>query len=97
MGLLLRKPQQLPPNQSVQVKTNTQPQVPETKGRTLEEMDEIFGSGDTSFAAADLARKERIERDIGLTALLNGDLTGGSGDDQKVGSGAESQEFVEKR
>lgn len=60
-------------------------------------MDELFGSGDTRFAADDLARKERIERDIGLTALLNGgEMTGDSGDD-KTGSGQESHEFVEKR
>ncbi|WPH01343.1 Quinate permease [Acrodontium crateriforme] len=45
--------------------------VPETKGRTLEEMDELFG--EVSFAAADLNTKARIERDIGLTALLEGD------------------------
>lgn len=45
--------------------------VPETKGRTLEEMDELFG--EVGFAAADHARKERIERDIGLFALLNGE------------------------
>lgn len=44
--------------------------VPETKGRTLEEMDELFG--EVGFAAADSQRKEKIERDIGLTALLNG-------------------------
>lgn len=45
--------------------------VPETKGRTLEEMDEIFGS--TGIAADDTARKARIEREIGLLALLGGD------------------------
>ncbi|KAL3477051.1 general substrate transporter [Aspergillus californicus] len=44
--------------------------VPETKGRTLEEMDEIFGS--VGLAQADAERKERIEREIGLTALLEG-------------------------
>jgi hypothetical protein len=42
--------------------------VPETKGRTLEEMDELFG--EVGFAHADLATKARIEREIGLTALL---------------------------
>ncbi|KAI7395149.1 hypothetical protein KC336_g15961, partial [Hortaea werneckii] len=41
---------------------------PETKGRTLEEMDELFGSG--GFAQRDLEMKNRIEREIGLTALL---------------------------
>jgi hypothetical protein len=33
-------------------------------------MDEIFGS--VGFASDDLARKQKIEDDIGLTALLNG-------------------------
>ncbi|OKL61033.1 hypothetical protein UA08_03283 [Talaromyces atroroseus] len=42
--------------------------VPETKGRTLEEMDEIFGS--TGIAAEDAVTKLRIEREIGLLALL---------------------------
>lgn len=68
-------------------------QVPETKGRTLEEMDELFGSGNARFAAEDLARKERIEREVGLTALLSGDDSGFEG---KSDSGAEGHEFVEK-
>ena len=34
-------------------------------------MDELFG--EVGFAQADLARKEQIENDVGLTALLNGD------------------------
>ncbi|PLB35390.1 putative MFS monosaccharide transporter [Aspergillus candidus] len=42
--------------------------VPETKGRTLEEMDELFGSG--GVAAEDAALKHRIESEIGLLALL---------------------------
>ncbi|CAI7636968.1 unnamed protein product [Penicillium viridicatum] len=42
--------------------------VPETKGRTLEEMDELFGS--VGLAAADSGRKQRIEREIGLLALV---------------------------
>jgi len=42
--------------------------VPETKGRTLEEMDELFGT--TGLAAADSERKRHIEREIGLLALL---------------------------
>jgi len=42
--------------------------VPETKGRTLEEMDELFG--EAGFAEADRALKQRIEREIGLTALI---------------------------
>lgn len=97
MGVLLRKQQQLSLIILWSKRLTSDSQVPETKGRTLEEMDEIFGSGEARFAAEDAARKERIENDIGLTALLNGDLTGGSGDDKKTGSGAESQEFVEKR
>lgn len=34
-------------------------------------MDELFG--EVGFAAADRERKEKIEADIGLTALLNGE------------------------
>lgn len=45
--------------------------VPETKGRTLEEMDELFGTA--GLSQADTDRKAKIERDIGLTALLNGE------------------------
>jgi hypothetical protein len=60
-------------------------------------MDEIFGNGgEARFAAEDAARKDRIERDIGLTAILHGDSAVGSGDD-KIGSGTESHEFAEKR
>lgn len=44
--------------------------VPETKGRTLEEMDEVFGAN--GVAAGDQALKRRIERDIGLFELLEG-------------------------
>ena len=40
--------------------------VPETKGLSLEEMDEVFGS--VGLAAADQARQEEINRAIGLTA-----------------------------
>lgn len=58
--------------------------VPETKGRTLEEMDELFG--EVGFAAADHARKERIEREIGLTALLNGEDVSVDLHDEKAGS-----------
>lgn len=42
--------------------------VPETKGRTLEEMDELFGSH--GMAVEDEARKRQIEREIGLLALI---------------------------
>ncbi|KAJ5618651.1 hypothetical protein N7528_006762 [Penicillium herquei] len=47
--------------------------VPETMGRTLEEMDEIFGS--TGLAAADAERKHRIESEIGLLALVGVEST----------------------
>ncbi|KAJ5735754.1 uncharacterized protein N7483_000879 [Penicillium malachiteum] len=42
--------------------------VPETRGRTLEEMDELFGT--TAFAAEDQTLRVRIEQEIGLLALL---------------------------
>ncbi|KAF7712316.1 MFS-type Sugar/inositol transporter [Penicillium ucsense] len=62
--------------------------VPETKGRTLEEMDELFGA--TGMAIADEERKSRIEREIGLLALLGADdspepmMHSPLGDDAKV-------------
>ena len=68
--------------------------VPETNGRTLEEMDELFG--EVGFAQADIETKARIEREIGLTALLGVDgpvfdrLNGKTGD-------AGSEELVEKK
>merc|ERR1711939_237868 len=70
--------------------------VPETKGRTLEEMDELFG--DIGFAQADQARKEKIENDIGLTALLNGSESGAAKGlpDGKGESEHHNGEFVEK-
>lgn len=42
--------------------------VPETKNKTLEEMDRVFGSHTSHDDIADLAR---IQQDIGLTALLS--------------------------
>ncbi|KAI7288060.1 hypothetical protein KC345_g265 [Hortaea werneckii] len=73
--------------------------VPETKGRTLEEMDEIFG--DAGLAHADNERKEKIERDIGLTALLGGDEHAASLPDEKNTSGSDSEqghgEFVDSQ
>ncbi|RWA09080.1 hypothetical protein EKO27_g6004, partial [Xylaria grammica] len=44
--------------------------VPETKRLTLEEMDVIFGSEGT--AQADFERMEEINREIGLTAMIQG-------------------------
>lgn len=61
--------------------------VPETKGRTLEEMDEIFGS--TGIAAEDSIRKARIEREIGLLALL--------GDDSEPSEEDKSQDGVHEK
>lgn len=58
--------------------------VPETKGRTLEEMDELFGSGGT--ARADEALKRQIEHEIGLLALL------GEEPSEKIGEKKLSQE-----
>lgn len=49
--------------------------VPETKGRTLEEMDELFGS--EGMAVEDETRKRQIEREIGLLALLGEEPEGG--------------------
>lgn len=43
--------------------------VPETKGLTLEEMDEVFGSG--GIAAADLERQQAIWKRVGLDAYMN--------------------------
>ncbi|KAF8304939.1 general substrate transporter [Clavulina sp. PMI_390] len=40
--------------------------VPETKGYTLEEMDEIFGAGGTGRASEDQARLAEIQRRLGL-------------------------------
>lgn len=45
--------------------------VPETKGLTLEEMDEVFGV--TGYAVEDAKLKEQIDREIGLLALLGVD------------------------
>ncbi|ROT42606.1 general substrate transporter [Sodiomyces alkalinus F11] len=59
--------------------------LPETKRLTLEEMDTVFGSEGT--AAADVERMDEINREIGLTALLNG-----LGGDQDASSHAGSEE-----
>jgi hypothetical protein len=73
--------------------------VPETKGRTLEEMDEIFG--EVGFARDDLERKARIEREIGLTALLDGtDGPNGGGvfqGERGVGDAVEGEKKVEEK
>ncbi|KAI0099992.1 general substrate transporter [Hypoxylon sp. NC0597] len=54
--------------------------VPETKRLTLEEMDVIFGS--EGAAQADFERMEEINREIGLTAMLQG--LGGISSNQDV-------------
>ncbi|KAL2218453.1 hypothetical protein M432DRAFT_528992, partial [Thermoascus aurantiacus ATCC 26904] len=58
--------------------------VPETKGRTLEEMDKLFGA--TGMAAEDAKLKERIKREIGLLALLGEETPdqGSEDDDEKA-------------
>lgn len=40
--------------------------VPETKDKTLEELDVYFGGDGTTLAAEDRARMERINRELGL-------------------------------
>ncbi|KAJ5948963.1 hypothetical protein N7454_002270 [Penicillium verhagenii] len=60
--------------------------VPETRGRTLEEMDEIFGA--TSFAASDEELRVRIEQAIGLYALL------GVGEGESVESQKAKSEYA---
>ncbi|KAJ5101369.1 hypothetical protein NUU61_003591 [Penicillium alfredii] len=65
--------------------------VPETKGRTLEEMDELFGTA--GMAAADAQRKARIEREIGLFALV-----GVEHPDEKTGeASAHKEDIVETK
>lgn len=43
--------------------------VPETKNKTLEELDIYFGGDDTTLAQQDRERMRRIEASLGLTAL----------------------------
>jgi hypothetical protein len=64
-------------------------------------MDEIFG--EVGFAQADLERKQKIERDIGLIALLNGEesvadkhLPDGKMSDEKMSDSEKDNELVEK-
>lgn len=61
--------------------------VPETRGRTLEEMDELFGS--TGIAAADAERKHRIESEIGLLALVGVESQSGTEKDDFEASHSE--------
>lgn len=69
--------------------------VPETKGRTLEEMDELFGAA--GIAAADAARKHRIESEIGLLALVGVEEVpekGGLDGDAVHKEGGKGEEFT---
>lgn len=43
--------------------------IPETKGKTLEEMDQVFGS---HTAAEGLEEFARVQERVGLTALIRG-------------------------
>jgi hypothetical protein len=43
--------------------------IPETKGKTLEEMDQVFGS---HTAAEELEEFARVQERVGLTALIRG-------------------------
>lgn len=43
--------------------------IPETRGKTLEEMDAAFGS---HTSAEDVARLARIQEEIGLSRMLDG-------------------------
>lgn len=43
--------------------------VPETKNKTLEELDVYFGGDNDSIAAADRARMQRIEETLGLAGV----------------------------
>ncbi|KAI0874302.1 putative hexose transport-related protein [Hypoxylon argillaceum] len=62
--------------------------VPETKRLTLEEMDVIFGS--QGIAQADFERMAEINREIGLTAVLQG--LGGSDSNHDIVSKEKSRE-----
>ena len=45
--------------------------VPETKNKTLEELDVYFGGDDSSIAAADRERMRRIEESLGIASIQN--------------------------
>jgi hypothetical protein len=55
--------------------------VPETKGKTLEQMDAVFGS---STSADDLAQLGRIQHEVGLLALIHGALPDRPGTDVEM-------------
>lgn len=64
--------------------------VPETKGRTLEEMDELFGT--SGLAAADAERKHRIESELGLLELVGVETPS-----EKKFEGVHTEEQVENK
>ena len=51
--------------------------MPETKGKTLEEMDQVFGS---HTAAEEMEEFAKVQERVGLTALIQG--RSGAGSDQ---------------
>ena len=53
--------------------------VPETRGKTLEEMDAAFGS---HTSEADLALLKEVQDEVGLTALLQGHVEGIDSDEE---------------
>jgi hypothetical protein len=65
-------------------------QVPETKGVTLEEMDEVFGDK-AGTSKEDLARQMEISKRIGLDAYGGG--ADRASEEEKAGSG---EEHIEK-
>lgn len=58
--------------------------VPETSGKTLEEMDEVFGS--EAIAASDAERLAKIHRQIGLDTFLHGDIESAADEKSEKGS-----------
>ena len=63
--------------------------APETKDKTLEELDIFFGGSDASIAAADRERMQRIYETLGLAGVENVE-------DLKVGITADQIEVTEK-
>jgi hypothetical protein len=66
--------------------------VPETKNKTLEELDVYFGGDNDSIAAADRERMRRIEESLGIAGVENvEDFKTG----EKVVGGSEHSESAE--
>ena len=66
--------------------------VPETKNKTLEEMDLVFGS---FTAQKDKDILSAIRSEVGLTQLLRGDSSVGAGEHVSVDEKGNSAGFVE--